>query len=143
VSFGARNAIGTKWFPSKKSKAIPSGVWIDARVVVGSKKFSFLSSKIERSSGACPPRRQSGNMCLNNFPILIFSRLLKNAHLRRYPHPSSLRRTYKYASLLRISGALYLGIFDQPLRNQFVSNLIEYPSSFDEGEFFQKTGKAR
>jgi hypothetical protein len=24
--------------------------------------------------------------------------MLKNAHLLRYPHPSSLQRTYKYAS---------------------------------------------
>jgi hypothetical protein len=32
-------------------------------------------------------------------------RLLKNAHLRRFPHPSSLRRTSKYTSLLGISGA--------------------------------------
>jgi hypothetical protein len=39
---------------------------------------------------------------------------MKNAHLRRFPHPSALRRTFKYASLLRISGALHLGIFDQP-----------------------------
>ncbi len=31
-----------------------------------------------------------------------------------YPHPSSLRRTEKYASFLRISGALHLDIFDQP-----------------------------
>jgi hypothetical protein len=44
----------------------------------------------------------------------ILSRLLKNAHLRRFPHPSSLRRTSKYASFLRISGALHLGIFEQP-----------------------------
>jgi hypothetical protein len=43
-----------------------------------------------------------------------FSRLLKNAHLLRFPHPSSLRRTLKYASFLRISGALHLGIFEQP-----------------------------
>ncbi len=42
------------------------------------------------------------------------SRLLKNAHLLRFPHPSSLRRTSKYASFLRISGALHLGIFEQP-----------------------------
>jgi hypothetical protein len=42
------------------------------------------------------------------------NRLLKNAHLRRSPHPSSLRRTSEYASLLRISGALHLGIFEQP-----------------------------
>ncbi len=60
---------------------------------------------------------------------------MKNAHLLRSPHPSSLRRTFKYASLLRISGfrpphrlggaaksrslfiatpPLHLGIFDQP-----------------------------
>jgi hypothetical protein len=39
--------------------------------------------------------------------------LLKNAHLPRFPYPSSLRRTSKYASLLRISVALHLGIFEQ------------------------------
>jgi hypothetical protein len=39
--------------------------------------------------------------------------LLKNAHLLRFPHPSPLRRTSEYASLLRISGALHLGIFQQ------------------------------
>ncbi len=54
------------------------------------------------------------------------NRLLKNAHLRRSPHPSSLRRTFKYASLLRISGALHLGIFDQPAKNYFF-NRIEIP----------------
>jgi len=43
--------------------------------------------------------------------------LLKNAHLRRCLHSSSLRRTPKYASLLRISGALHLGIFDQHVEN--------------------------
>ena len=43
-----------------------------------------------------------------------FSRLLKNAHLLRFPHPSSLQRTGKYASLLGTSGALHLDIFDQP-----------------------------
>jgi hypothetical protein len=42
------------------------------------------------------------------------SRLLKNAHLLRFPHPSSLWRTSKYASFLRIPGALHLGIFEQP-----------------------------
>jgi len=41
-------------------------------------------------------------------------RLLKKAHLLRFPHPSSLRRTSKYASFLRNSGALHLGIFEQP-----------------------------
>jgi hypothetical protein len=47
------------------------------------------------------------------------TRLLKNDHLLRFPHPSSLRRTSKYASLLRISGALHLGIFEQPDENDF------------------------
>jgi hypothetical protein len=54
-------------------------------------------------------------------------RLLKNAHLPRFPYPSSLRRTSKYASLFRISGALHLGIFEQPVelscdhaKNKFV-----------------------
>jgi hypothetical protein len=61
------------------------------------------------------------------------SRLLKNAHLLRFPHFSSLRRTSKYASghltvsaawqesllfrrdaTLGISGALHLSIFEQP-----------------------------
>ena len=47
-------------------------------------------------------------------PFLNFSRLLKKAHLLRFPHLSSLRRTLKYASFLRISGAWHLGIFEQP-----------------------------
>ena len=38
----------------------------------------------------------------------ITNRLLKNGHLRGFPRPSSLRSTAKYASLLRISGALHL-----------------------------------
>src|SRR5512139_1947551 len=52
------------------------------------------------------------------------SRLLKNAHLRRCPHPSSLRRTSKYASLLRISGALHLDIFEQSEKNDFFTKLL-------------------
>jgi hypothetical protein len=51
------------------------------------------------------------------------NRLLKNAHLRRSHHPSSLQRAFKYASLLRISGALHLGIFDQPGENEFFNRL--------------------
>jgi hypothetical protein len=51
-------------------------------------------------------------------------RLLKNAHLRRSPHPSSLQRTFKYASLLRISGALHLGIFDQPGKSEFFNRIL-------------------
>jgi len=50
------------------------------------------------------------------------SRLLKNAHLWRSPHPSSLQRTPKYASLLRISGVLHLGIFDQPEEITLLAN---------------------
>ena len=58
-------------------------------------------------------------------PLLHFSRLLENAHLRRCPHPSSLRRTSKYASLLRISGALHLGIFEQLAKNEFFSKQLK------------------
>ena len=50
---------------------------------------------------------------------LKLSRLLKNAHLRRCPHPSSPRRTGLYVSLLRISGALYLSVFEQPASKVF------------------------
>jgi hypothetical protein len=56
-------------------------------------------------------------------------RLLKNAHLPRCPHPSSLQRTFKYASLLRISGALHLGIFDQPEKNEFFDSLLKCESA--------------
>jgi hypothetical protein len=45
--------------------------------------------------------------------------LLKNGHLLRFPHPLSLRRTAKYASLLRISGALHLTLFEQPVKEDF------------------------
>ena len=42
----------------------------------------------------------------------------------RFPCPSSLRRTPKYASLLRASGALHLGIFDQPGIGNLFSDLM-------------------
>jgi hypothetical protein len=51
--------------------------------------------------------------------------LLKNAHLLRFPHPSSLRRTSEYASLLRISGALHLGIFEQQEEINFATVLAK------------------
>jgi len=35
------------------------------------------------------------------------------------PYPSSLQRTAKYASLLRISGALHLAFFEQPEEEGF------------------------
>jgi hypothetical protein len=66
---------------------------------------------------------------------------MKNAHLRRYPHPSSLRRASGYASLLEIcpqktrtphplggspvSDALHLDVFEQPALQVFFSNLLE------------------
>jgi hypothetical protein len=50
-------------------------------------------------------------------------RLSENAHLLRYPHPSSLRRTSLYASFLGISEALHLDIFHQPLRSLFFDSL--------------------
>ncbi len=52
------------------------------------------------------------------------TRLLKNGHLLCFPHPSSLRRTAKYASLLRISGALHLALFEQPGKDDFFSSLL-------------------
>jgi len=58
------------------------------------------------------------------------NRLLKNAHLLRFSHPSSLRRTFKYASLLSISRALHLGIFEQPVENHFFNNLVNYACHF-------------
>jgi len=54
------------------------------------------------------------------------SRLLEKAHLLRFPHPSSLRRTSKYASFLRISDALHLGLFEQPPKNDFFSKLVDF-----------------
>jgi hypothetical protein len=48
-------------------------------------------------------------------PAVLNSGLMKNAHLRRYRHSSSLRRTSVYASLLGISGALHLNVFDEPV----------------------------
>jgi hypothetical protein len=44
--------------------------------------------------------------------------------LKRFGAQASLRRTSKYASLLRISGALHLGIFEQPEKNDLFSILL-------------------
>jgi len=56
--------------------------------------------------------------------------LLKNGHLLRFPHPSSLRRTAKYTSLLRISGALHLALFEQPGKDDFFSSLLKSEDFF-------------
>ncbi len=53
------------------------------------------------------------------------SRLLKNGHLLRYPHPSSLQRTAESASLLRISEASHLAFFEQPGKDESLKNLRE------------------
>ena len=45
----------------------------------------------------------------------MMGRLSDNAHLLRYPHPSSLRSTCMYASFLGISEALHMDILSQPL----------------------------
>jgi hypothetical protein len=45
--------------------------------------------------------------------------MLENAYLLRSPHSSSLQRTFKYASLLKISEALHPGIFEHPDKNSF------------------------
>jgi hypothetical protein len=55
--------------------------------------------------------------------------MLKNAHLLRFPHSSSLRRTSKYASLLRISEALHLGIFEHPGEKHFFQQPVNGNSS--------------
>jgi hypothetical protein len=60
-------------------------------------------------------------------------RLSENAHLLRYPHPSSLRRTSLYASFLGISEALQLDIFHQPLRSRFFDSLSDGCVRKDEG----------
>jgi hypothetical protein len=76
-------------------------------------------------------------------------RLSENAHLLRYPHPSSLRRTSLYASFLGIcprfpwtphpaggspvSEALHTDIFHQPLRSRFFDGLnLGLPSVGDK-----------
>jgi hypothetical protein len=65
------------------------------------------------------------------------NRLLKKARLRRSPHPSSLRRTFKYASLLRISGALHPDIFDQSAKNDFFNRLSTLDMLRDKEVRFQ------
>ena len=68
-----------------------------------------------------PPQITDPFFICQNLQVNFFlsMRLLKNAHLRRFHHPSSLRRTSKYASLLGISEALHLGIFEQPMKIDF------------------------
>ena len=55
--------------------------------------------------------------------IVLSLWLLKNTHLLRCAHHSSLRRTKKYASFLMISRALHLRIFEQPVQKGFFNIL--------------------
>ena len=70
--------------------------------------------------------------------VSLLSRLLKNAHLLRFPHPASLRSLQGSAgaSLLRISGALHLGIFEQPAENNFFQKLLVLNSLLESFDLF-------
>jgi|GEM_PF-102773 len=57
--------------------------------------------------------------------LCVINRPLKNAHLLRFAHPSSLRRTGLYASFLGISQALHLGMLSQPVNIGFFNTLRE------------------
>jgi len=59
---------------------------------------------------------------------------MENTHLRRYPHPLSLRRTSMYVSFLWISGDLQLGIFAQPLKDGFIIYPVESPTIYGGDE---------
>ncbi|MCX5905543.1 MAG: hypothetical protein NTV89_19200, partial [Proteobacteria bacterium] len=64
--------------------------------------------------------------------------LLKNTLLLRCAHPSSLRRTVKYASFLLISRALHLDVFDQPEKKLLFQQLVSNASTinFRESPFY-------
>ncbi len=66
----------------------------------------------------------------------IIRRLLKNGHLRRFSHPSSLRGTGKYASFLRISGALHLTIFELTCRKITFSIAYQEVEQSEKYDFF-------
>ena len=64
-----------------------------------------------------------------------FDRLtaLSKAEGLRYPRPSSLRRTFMYASFLGTSEALQLDIFQQPQRNRLFDSLYMKTKRFGRG----------
>jgi hypothetical protein len=53
--------------------------------------------------------------------------LLKNGHLRRFPHPSSLRRMQKIRLTPQESGALHLAIFEKPIKIVIPAQTGEVP----------------
>jgi hypothetical protein len=59
-----------------------------------------------------------------------YSRLVKNTHLLRCAHPSSLRRTVKYSSFLMISRALHLNVFEQPVKKILFQQPIDLAVHF-------------
>jgi hypothetical protein len=91
--------------------------------------------------GAALSRESIARECAPaEYHISFASRRLKNTHLLRYAHPSSLpgcarpsQRTRKYASFLRISRALHLDVFEQPDKNCFFNNLLE-PGNIKSGK---------
>jgi hypothetical protein len=87
---------------------------------------------------ALPSRGKKGHG-LRSMAFFI-SRLLKNGHLLRFPHPSSLRRTAKYASLHRISGALHLALFEQPGKDDFFSSLLGNRECFQNNSLISGKG---
>ncbi len=58
---------------------------------------------------------------------IVSPRLLKTAHLRRYPHSSFLRRASMHASVLGLSDALHLDAFDQPAQESYFITLKSGP----------------
>jgi len=56
--------------------------------------------------------------------VIDLNRLLKKAHLLCCHHSSSLRRTSMYDSFLGISGALYLNLFEQPVKKEVSCSLL-------------------
>ena len=76
--------------------------------------FDTFLTKGYQAAEKRPAYRQAG-ICV---VALVLPRVKHGAGL--------LQRTSKYASLLRISGALPLGIFEQPDKNYFSSRPLDY-----------------
>jgi hypothetical protein len=91
----------------------------------------FASSGLE-AIGAIPSFLE-GRIWLKDQIVFVIVHSIKQAAEKRpfaalplRAGPSSLRRTAKYASLLRILGALHPGIFEQPAIHGFFSKLLEF-----------------
>jgi hypothetical protein len=71
----------------------------------------------KKTSRRLPARECSGFQAGGDAGSNITNRLVKNTHLLRCAHHSSLRRTVTYDSFLLISRALHLDVFDRPGKN--------------------------